>query len=128
MHTVTQKYDVSLAKKFNHFLTKNHRKDGVIDQIEHKKGFIERKWKDIQYHVQNNADVSRQDVRIYCNINQFPELSFCGPYSKPHGSRGLSKHYHLHFDPKLGLGICTIPCACVACTSILDKTWIYGIS
>ena len=91
---------------------------------------MERKWTDIQYHVQDNAYFSRQDVRMYCNINQFPELSFCGPYSKPHGSRGLSKHYHFRFDPKLGIDICSIlrlTCACLACTSMLDKPWIYGI-
>ena len=42
----------------------------------------------------------------------------------------MSKHYHLRFDQKLGNDICAIiriPCACVACTSILDKPWIYGI-
>ena len=67
---------------------------------------------------------------MHCNTNQFPELPFCGPHSKPHGTRGLSKQYHLRFDPKLGNGVCAIgriPCACVACTSMIDKTWIYGI-
>ena len=42
----------------------------------------------------------------------------------------MIKHYHLRFDPKLGNGICAIlrlPCACVACTSIIDKHWISGI-
>ena len=41
----------------------------------------------------------------------------------------MSKHYHLCFGPKLGNGICAIcriPCACVACTSMLYKPWIYG--
>ena len=36
----------------------------------------------------------------------------------------------LSFDPKLGMGVCVIrciPCACVACTSMLDKPWISGI-
>ena len=32
MYTGTQKYDVSLAKEFQHFLKKKDRKDGVIDQ------------------------------------------------------------------------------------------------
>ena len=69
-------------------------------------------------------------VKIYCNTNQFPELSFSGPHSKNHGARGLSKNYHLIFDPKLGMCICAIhriPCACVACKLMLDKTWISGI-
>ena len=130
MHTGNQKYDVSLAKYFPHHLTKEHRKNGVFDQGQNNKIFMERKWTYRQYHVQDNADVAHQDVRMYCNTNQFPELSFCGPHSKPHGARGLSKYYHLRFYPKLGNGICEIfriPCACVACISILDKPWISGI-
>ena len=69
-------------------------------------------------------------MKIYCDTNQFPTLTFCGSYPKPHGSRGLGKHYHLRFDPNIGHGICKIcriPCACVACTSMLDKPWISGI-
>ena len=91
---------------------------------------MERKWTERKYHVQDNALVELKDVKMYCNTNQFPSLPFCGPHSKPHGARGLSKNYHLHFDPKLGMGVCSIwriPCVCVACTSILDKAWIYGI-
>ena len=80
---------------------------------------------------QENASVEIKFVKMYCNTNQFPELTFCVPHSKPHGTRGLSKHYHFRFDPKLATGECAIrciPCACVACTSILDKPWISGIS
>ena len=80
---------------------------------------------------QDNDDVSHYDVRVYCNTNKFPELTFCGPHSKPHGAKGLSKHYHLSFYPKLGMVICKIfhiPCAFVACKSMLDKPWIYGIT
>ena len=32
MHTGTEKYDTSLAKEFQHHLTKEHRKDGAIDR------------------------------------------------------------------------------------------------
>ena len=91
---------------------------------------MERKWTDRQYHVQYNADVAHKDVSMYCNKNQFPALLFFGPYSKPRGTREMSKHYHLCFHPKLGNGACTIchiTCACVACTSVLDKLWIYDI-
>ena len=91
---------------------------------------MERKLTDRQYHAQNNADVEIKDVKMYCNTNQFPELSFCGPHSKPHGARGLSKHYHLRFDTKLWMEVCEIhriPCACVACTSMLYKPWISDI-
>ena len=92
---------------------------------------MERKRTERKYHVQDNAAVELKDVKMYCETNQFPELPFCGPYSKPHGVRGMSKHYHLRFYPKLGMGVCPIrriPCACVACTSMLEKPWISGIS
>ena len=91
---------------------------------------METKWTERQYRVQDDSDVAHQDVIMYCNKNKFPALPFCGPHSKPHGARALSKHYHLRFDPKLGNGVCSIrliPCACVACTSMLDKPWISGI-
>ena len=88
-----------------------------------------RKWKDRDYHVQDNADVSHKDVKIYCDTNQLPQLTFCGSHTNPHGERGLGKHYHIRFDPNLVHHICTIiriTCACVACTSMLDQPWIYG--
>ena len=50
---------------------------------------------------------------------------------KLNGARGFSNYYHLSFDTKLGHGICTIfriPCTCIACTSVLDKPWISGIT
>ena len=72
----------------------------MFDQGKNNKIFIEITCTDRQYHIQDNSDVSHQDVRIYCNTNQFPVLQFCDPYSKPHGSRGLSKHYHLRFLSK----------------------------
>ena len=103
MQMHTQKYDVSLAKKFQQHLTRKHRKDGVIDQGKYKKRFMDRKWTDRQYHVQDNATFEHQDVKMYCNTSQLPELSFFGPHSKPHGAKGLSKHYHLSFYPKLGM-------------------------
>ena len=67
---------------------------------------------------------------MYCEANKLLELPYCGLHPKPNGARGLSSHYHLRFDPKIGHGICEIrliPCACVACTSITDKPWIFSI-
>ena len=95
-----------------------HRQNGAIDQGKPRKRFM-KKFAERKYHVQDNASVELKDVKIYCNTNQFTTLPFCGPHSKPHGARGVSKHYHLRFDPKLGMGkyaIHRIPCACVACT------------
>ena len=92
---------------------------------------MERKWTERKYHVQDNAAVELKYVKMYCNRNHFPSLPFCGTHSKPHGARGMGKHYNLRFDPKLAMGECAIrriPFACVACTSMLDKPWISGIS
>ena len=36
IHTGNQKYDVSLAKKFQHHLTKQHRENGVLSQVQYK--------------------------------------------------------------------------------------------
>ena len=92
---------------------------------------MERKWTERKYHVQEIASVELKDVKMYCNKNQFPTIPLYIPHSTPHGARGLSKNYHLRFDPELGMGLCAIlriPCECVACTSMLDKPWISGIS
>ena len=91
---------------------------------------MERTWIDRQYHIQNNDAVSHKDVKMYCNTNQLPELTFCGQHSKSLGERVLIMHYHLRFYSKLGNGVCEIrrtSCACAACKSVLDRPWIYGI-
>ena len=130
MYYFTQKNDVSLAKKLQKHLSMEHGKHGVINQVKYSKISSKRKWTDIEYHIQDNADIAHKDVKMYCETNQLPSLPFCGPHPKPHGARGLSKYYCLCFDPKLGHGICTIlhvQCACVGCTPMLDKRCIYGI-
>ena len=50
MHTGNQKDDVSLAKKFQQHLTKEHRQNGMFDK-DQKNLFMERKCTDRQYHV-----------------------------------------------------------------------------
>ena len=68
---------------------------------------------------------------MFYNPNQFPTLPSCVTHTKPHDLRGLRKHYHILFDPKLGHGICVIcriPCACAECTYMLDKLWIHGLT
>ena len=78
IHIGTEKEDVSLAKEFKDHLEKEHRKNGVIDQGKYLKRFMKRKWTERKYHVQDNSVVELKDVRMYCNINQFPELLFSG--------------------------------------------------
>ena len=131
IHYPTQKNDANLAKQSQKHLSKEHLKHGVIDQRIYRKISSKRKCTYRGYHVQDNADVAHKYVKIYCVINQFTVLTFCGPHPKPHGARGLSKNHHLSFDTKLGHGIFEIrriPFACFGCTSILDKPWIYGIT
>ena len=98
-------------------MSKEHRKRGVIDQVKYNKRAINRKCTYIEYHIQDNTGVAHKEVKMYCNLNQFPSFPFCSPHPNPCGARGVSNHYHLRFDPKLGHGICAIhriPCACVA--------------
>ena len=91
-------------------------KNGIVDGGKHKKIASTQKWKNKVYYVQNNEYVDHQDVKIYCNNNQFTELKCCIPHNKPHGARGLGKNYHLQFYTKLGHGTCEICCNTCACT------------
>ena len=123
IYSSTPKKDVSLAKEPQKHLSKDDRKHGFIDQGKDRKISSKRKWIDIQYNVQDNADVAHKDVKMYCDTNQLPTLPFCGSHPKLHGSRRLDRHYHILFDPNIGNVICAIiriPCACVACTTMLD--------
>ena len=122
MNSCTPKKDASLDIQFQTNLSKEHRKNGVIDQIKYRKRARTKQLIDIYYHVQDSADVAQKYLKMYCDTNQFPALTLCGPHPKPPGARWLNKHYHICFDQKLGHGICEIfriPCACVGCTSIL---------
>ena len=65
-----------------------------------------------------------------CDSTQFPALQFFVPRENPHGIWGLSKHYHLRLEPKLGNGKCAIiriHCACNAQTKMLDNPWEIGV-
>ena len=67
---------------------------------------------------------------MYFTTNQFPLLPFFGPHKKPHGVRGLGKHYHMRFDPKIGNYTCEIrhiPYACNQYKSSLKKTCNQGM-
>ena len=58
-------------------------------------------------------------------------MPFCGPHTKPHSVRRLSKHYHMQFEPNLEHGIWEIhhtPCACDKFASRIDKTWVNGLT
>ena len=104
MHTGTENKGLSLAEEFKDHMEGEHPQNGVIDQVKSRKIFMERKWTEIKYHVQDNELVELKDVKLYCNTNQFPALPFCGPYSKPRDARGMSKNYHLRFYLKLAMG------------------------
>ena len=78
MHSWAPKNDVSLAKGLQKYLSKEHHKHGFIEKGKYREIFIERKCTDRKYHVQDNANFSHKDVKIYCDINQFPKLLFSG--------------------------------------------------
>ena len=78
IHTGTENKDVSLAKEFKDNLEGEHRQNGAIGQVISRKRFMERKWTEIKYHVQDNAWVELKDAKMYCNTNQFPALPLCG--------------------------------------------------
>ena len=61
IYTGNQNNDVSLAKEFQQHLTKEHRKNGGIDQGKYKKRASERKCTDREYHFHDNADVLHKD-------------------------------------------------------------------
>ena len=88
IHTGTENKDVILAQGFKNNLEGEHRQNGAIYQGKSRKRFMEIKWIEIKYHVQDHALVELKDVKMYCNTNQFPALPFCGSYSKPHDARG----------------------------------------
>ena len=98
MHSCTQKNDVSTSKQSQKYLPKEHHKYGVIYQGKYRKRYSKIKWIDRDYHVQDNADNSHKDVKMYCDTKQFPSLTNFGPHPKPHVARGLSKNYCLRFD------------------------------
>ena len=71
------------------------------------------KWSHRGYHLQEEDDVEPKYFKMFLYTNKFPQLPFCGPRKKLHRIIGLSKHYYMQFDLKLGHGICAIliiPC------------------
>ena len=101
-----------------------------MDNCKDIKWSSKRNWNERVYPVKYRKDVSHTSVKMSCSAIQFLVFPFCGPHAKPHGLRGLSKHYHLQIEPKLVCGNCKIQqitCACVECTNILDKPWDTGV-
>ena len=79
--------------------------------------------------MQHNKYVKNQDVKMYSATKYFPELDFLGTHNKPHGVRGLCKHYHIRFYTKLGHVTCAIRLItffCTFSTSIMYQPWDTG--
>ena len=129
VHIATQNFDVSLALEFQIHLSNASRKHGILDHGNRKKCkifFLTNRY----YHVGHNKDVNHQYMNMYSATTQFSELHLIGPHNKPHGVRGLGKHYHIHFDPKIGHDTCEIshiPSDYSLCTYMLDQPWESGI-
>ena len=113
MHYKTSTADFSLAWEFQKYVSNAAHRHGVIYQGKYKQQTSKQKKTEQDHHVHKNAEVVHKDVKILWNTNYFPSLNFCGPHTKLHGVRGLSKHYHMKFkhmifNKKLGHGICAI--------------------
>ena len=53
MNYCTQNNDVSMAKELQKYLSKEHQKNGVIDQGKYRQIASKRKWTDREYHFQD---------------------------------------------------------------------------
>ena len=72
-----------------------------------------------------------KNYKNYTSYNLVPCIDILWDSCKTPWSVGPEKRYYLRLDPKLGHGkleIRQIPCACVECTNMLDKTWAPGVS
>ena len=130
VHTATQNYGVILAQEFQKHLSNSSLKHGVLYHGKHKKGSIQKNCK-IGSIICNIIEYfEHQNLKMYCELNQFPSLQFLDPHNKIHVVHSLGKNFHMYFDSKLGYGMCEIhhiPCACPTCTSMLDQTWDLGM-
>ena len=131
IHTGTRTSYGIFASEIQKHLSTAACKHGVIIKWKYKKRTSTRKLTEREYHVHNDADVVQKYVNKFCNTNQFTPLPFCVSHTKPHGARGLSKHSHMRFDPKLEHVIFTIlhiTCAYAECKYMLNKPWIIGLT
>ena len=53
------------------------------------------KWIDREYHAQGKKNWPKISFKMSYATTHFPELLFCGPHTKTHGVRGLTKYDHL---------------------------------
>ena len=52
----------------------------MIDKGKYRKLASKHKWKEQEYHIQENDDVMQKGVKIFCDTTQLPSLLFCGPH------------------------------------------------
>ena len=69
MHYCTQKMMSVWIKDYKNICLRRIRRHRVIDQGKYRKRASKRKWTDREYHVQDNADIARKYVKIYCDNN-----------------------------------------------------------
>ena len=130
IHTSTENAYISLTKEFRKHLSDPSHAHELIYHDKYRKHASNRKETEREYHFQDSKDVQQKSLKMPYDSTQFPALRFFGPRENPHGILGLSKHYHLRLEPKLGNGKCAIiriPCACNARTKMLGNTWEIGV-
>ena len=65
MHTCTENKYVSLAYEFKDHMEEEYRQNGAMNQGKSRKRFMEIKWTERKYHVQDNSEMEVKDVKIY---------------------------------------------------------------
>ena len=111
-------------------MSKDDLKHGFIDQGKYKERSSKIKWTYREYHFRVMLMFHTKTWKYIVIPTNYLHYRFVIHIQSLMDQGGVGKHYHLRFDTNLGHGICVIcriPCACVVCTSMLDKPWISGI-
>ena len=72
------------------------------------------------------SDSDHRVIKMIWKNKLFPSINSINGKTFPYASKGILRHYHHRYHPKLGLGIVSIrriPCGCHACTAILSLFW-----
>ena len=75
------------------------------------------------YNVQRNPNIDHRGIKMIRNNKLFPSLNVINGKTFSYASKGILRHYHYWYDPKLVPGIVAIrriSCSCHACTDILS--------
>ena len=121
---------ISLTREFHKHISVPTQNNVVMDQGKYITRASFKKLTERKYHVQDRKDFQHTSVKISCATTRFLVLPCCGTHMKYHVARGLSKHYHMKLDLKLGHNkykMKQIHCVCVSYINVLDKPWSHVV-